>query len=132
MRIQTISLALVTSLLLTGCASFNLFGNRVKPVEIQTKAVERTPLNLDAPAPLKSKPVEWILITPQNAEEVWAKLREKNADLVLFGLTDDGYEELAMTIAELRNYIAAQRQVIVKYKEYYEPKKDEAKTEEKK
>ncbi len=132
MRIQTISLALVTSLLLTGCASFNLFGNRVKPVEIQTKAVERTPLNLDAPAPLKSKPVEWILITPQNAEEVWAKLREKNADLVLFGLTDDGYEELSMTMAELRNYIAAQRQVIIKYKEYYEPKKDETKTEEKK
>jgi hypothetical protein len=101
-------------------------------VEIQTKAVERTPLNLDAPTPLKSKPVEWILITPQNAEEVWAKLREKNADLVLFGLTDDGYEELSMTMAELRNYIAAQRQVIIKYKEYYEPKKDEAKTEEKK
>jgi hypothetical protein len=72
------------------------------------------------------------LITPQNAEEVWAKLREKNADLVLFGLTDDGYEELSMTMAELRNYIAAQRQVIIKYKEYYEPKKDETKTEEKK
>ena len=127
MRIQTISLALVTSLLLTGCASFNLFGSRVKPVEIQTKAVERTPLNLEAPAPLKSKPVEWILITPQNAEEVWTKLREKNADLVLFGLTDDGYEELSMTMAELRNYIAAQRQIIIKYKEYYEPEKTEEK-----
>jgi len=127
LRIQTISLALVTSLLLTGCASFNLFGSRVKPVEIQTKAVERTPLNLEAPAPLKSKPVEWILITPQNAEEVWTKLREKNADLVLFGLTDDGYEELSMTMAELRNYIAAQRQIIIKYKEYYEPEKTEEK-----
>jgi hypothetical protein len=127
LRIQTISLALVTSLLLTGCASFNLFGSRVKPVEIQTKAVERTPLNLAAPAPLKSKPVEWILITPQNAEEVWTKLREKNADLVLFGLTDDGYEELSMTMAELRNYIAAQRQIIIKYKEYYEPEKIEEK-----
>jgi hypothetical protein len=127
LRIQTISLALVTSLLLTGCASFNLFGSRVKPVEIQTKAVERTPLSLAAPAPLKSKPVEWILITPQNAEEVWARLREKNADLVLFGLTDDGYEELSMTMAELRNYIAAQRQIIIKYKEYYEPEKTEEK-----
>jgi hypothetical protein len=67
------------------------------------------------------------LITPQNAEEVWARLKEKNADLVLFGLTDDGYEELAMTMVELRNLIATQRQIIIKYKEYYEPEKKEEK-----
>jgi hypothetical protein len=127
LRIQTISLVLATSVLLSGCASFSLFGSRVKPVEIQTKAVERTRLDLPIPTPLSPKPVEWFLITPQNAEEVWAKLKEKNADIVLFGLTDDGYEELAMTMAELRNYIAAQRQIIIKYKEYYEPSKDEEK-----
>jgi len=120
--IRTTSLLLVASLL-SGCASFSLFGDRVKPVEIQTKAVERTRLNLPDPAPLKSNPVEWILITPANAEQVFAQLKEKNADLVLFGLTDDGYESLSVTIAELRNYIAAQRQIIIKYREYYEPAK---------
>jgi len=41
----------------------------------------------------------------------------------LFGLTDDGYESLSVTMAELRNHIAAQRQIIIKYKEYYEPAK---------
>jgi hypothetical protein len=100
-----------------------LFGDRVKPVEIQTKAVERTRLNIPHPAPLSANPVEWILITPENAEEVFAKLKEKNIDLVLFGLTDDGYESLSITMAELRNYIATQRQIIIKYKEYYEPEK---------
>ena len=115
----TISLLLVSSL--TGCASFALFGNRVKPVQIETKAVERTRLNLADPAPLRNKPVEWILITPANAEQVFAELKEKNVDLVLFGLTDDGYESLSVTMAELRNYIATQRQIIIKYREYYEP-----------
>ena len=114
---------LLASSLLTGCASFSLFGDRVKPVEIQTKAVERTRLNIPHPAPLSANPVEWILITPENAEEVFAKLKEKNIDLVLFGLTDDGYESLSITMAELRNYIATQRQIIIKYKEYYEPEK---------
>jgi hypothetical protein len=127
LRIQTISLALATSLLLSGCASFSLFGDRVKPVQIETKAVERTRLDIPMPSPLSPKPVEWILITPQNADEVWAKLKEKNIDLVLFGLTDDGYEELAMTMAELRNFIATKRQIIIKYKEYYEPEKQEEK-----
>jgi hypothetical protein len=111
--------------LLSGCASFSLFGNKVKPVEIQTKAVERTPLNLREPTPLKPRGFEWVLITPENAEEVWATLRDKNVDLVIIGLTDDGYEELAITMAEIRNFIAMQKEIILKYKEYYEPQKDQ-------
>ena len=120
---------LTTSLLsisLTGCASFgNLFGERVKPVEIQTKAVERTRLDIPMPNPVTAKNIEWIIITPENADQIWAKLKESNTDIVLLGLTDNGYEQLAVTIAELRNMIAAQRQIIIKYKEYYEPAKTE-------
>ena len=75
------------------------------------------------PPPLKARGMDWFVVTPENIEEVWAKLREKNVDLVVFALTDDGYQELAMTMAEVRNYIATQRAIIVKYKEYYEPNK---------
>jgi hypothetical protein len=100
----------------------------VKPVEIQTKAVERTRLDIPFPNPVTAKPIEWIIITPENADQIWAKLKESNTDIVLLGLTDNGYEQLSVTIAELRNMIAAQRQIIIKYKEYYEPeKKEEAK-----
>jgi hypothetical protein len=98
-----------------------LFGSRVKPIEIQTKAVERTRLDLSEPAPLTSREIKWILITPENAEKVFADLKEQNIDLVLFGITDEGYEQLSLTMAEIRNYIANQRAIIVKYKEYYEP-----------
>jgi hypothetical protein len=90
---------------------------------VQTKAVERTRLNLADPAPLKGRELSWIIITPENAEEVWKKLKESNTDVVLFAVTDDGYEQLALTMAELRNFIAQQRAIIVKYKEYYEPPK---------
>ena len=125
-----ISLLLVSSL--TGCASFgNLFGERVKPVQIQTKAVERSRLDIPMPNPVVAKNIEWTIITPENAEQIWAKLKESNTDIVLIALTDDGYEQLAVTIAELRNMIAAQRQIIIKYKEYYEPeKKEETKPDE--
>ena len=54
-------------------------------------------------------------------KKIWAEMKEKNTDLVLFGLTDDGYEEISMTMTELRNFIASQRQIIIKYREYYEP-----------
>ena len=75
------------------------------------------------PPPLKAREMQWFVVTPENIDQVWAKLKEKNVDLVVFALTDDGYQELAMTMAEVRNYIATQRAIIVKYKEYYEPNK---------
>ena len=118
------SLTLITSLLLlSGCSTFGLFGGspKVEPVVVKTEAVARTPLNLQSPAPLKVQPIKWVVITPENAEEVWAKLKESNTDLVLFAITDQGYEELSITMMEIRNLIANQRSVIIKYREYYEP-----------
>jgi hypothetical protein len=110
--------------LLSGCASFSLFGKRVQPVEIQTTAVERTPLNLRDPSPLEPRVPKWIIITPENAEKIWADLEAKKLNLVLIALTDKGYEELAVTMVEIRNFINMQRQIIIKYKEYYEPEKE--------
>lgn len=123
-------LILVSSLsLISGCASLWPFGSKseVKTVEIQKKEVERTRLNLPDLPPLKAREFNWLVVTPENIEQIWTKLKEQNVDLVIFALTDDGYQELAMTMAEVRNYIASQRSIIIKYKEYYEPVKEEAK-----
>jgi hypothetical protein len=107
--------------LLTGCASFSFGKPKVQPVEIQTTAVERTSLNLPHPTPLSPRNPQWIIITPENAEQVWKDLESKNSNLVLFAITDRGYEELSVTMAEIRNFINSQRHIIIKYKEYYEP-----------
>ena len=96
---------------LQGCAL--LAWNAIKPVEVQKKAVERTPLNLPDPQPIQPSTPNWILITPANADKIWAELKQKNTDLVLFALTDDGYEELAVDMATIRNFIAQQREIII-------------------
>lgn len=116
------SLTLTTSLLLlSGCASFGLFGGPdVEPIEIITEEVQRAPLNLPDPEPVRTDTPKWIIITPENAEEVFAKMEEDGYDKVLFGLTDEGYEDLAIMMARIRNYIEAQKTVIIKYREYYE------------
>lgn len=109
-------------LLISGCGTFKFGGQTVEPISIEKKAVERTRLDLAEPKPLMGRPMQWIIITPDNAEQVWQDLKGKNMDLVLFGITDEGYEELSISMAEIRNFIAQQRSIIVKYKEYYEPK----------
>ena len=122
---------LITSLLLItnlgGCASWGLFGKRVEPITVSTVPLEKTPLALPDPTPLKSKPIRWVVITPANAEAVWERLAQDDDDVVVFALTSDGYQQLAVTIAELRNLIATQRVIIQKYREYYEPAKPTAK-----
>jgi hypothetical protein len=85
--------------------------------------LEKTPLALPDPQPLKTRPIQWVVITPDNADAVWNRLAEDDEDVVVFALTADGYQQLAVTIAELRNLIATQRVIIQKYREYYEPKK---------
>lgn len=106
------------SINLTGCSSFGW--KSVKPIVVETKAVERTPLNIPEPPPFKARKITWVVITPENADQVWERLRNENTDLVLFGLTDEGYEALALTMAEIRNLVAQQRSVNSKYKLYYE------------
>ena len=122
---------LITSLLLLtnlgGCASFSLFDEPPRPITITTVPAEKTPLAIPDPAPLKSKPIRWVIITPDNADAVWERLEQDDEDVVVFALTADGYQQLAVTIAELRNLIATQRVIIQKYREYYEPAKPTAK-----
>ena len=77
------------------------------------------------PQPLAMRDVQWVVITPENADEIWAMLDQSNTDMVLFGLTDEGYESLAINIANIRNAMNEQRIIILKYKEYYEPSEDE-------
>lgn len=122
MNVPALLTAITLPLFVSGCASFG-WQSDVKPIDIQKRAVERTSLKLPDPPPVQARELEWIIITPENAEQTWQRLRESNTDVVLFGLTDDGYEMLALTMAELRNFIAQQRAILGRYREYYEPKK---------
>ena len=81
-------------------------------------------MNLDAPDPLKLEKIKWIIITEENYKDVFNKLKKENKNAVLFGLTDGGYETLAVNFAQVRKYIILNQNVLKKYKDYYEGKKD--------
>ena len=121
MNVQ-LSLILLTSLFfINGCSILPKFWeDDVQPIEVKEVAVERIKLNIEAPKPLQPEKIEWVVITPDNVDKVWKKLKKKNKDLVLFGLTDEGYEKLSINMAEIRNFINTQRIIILKYKDYYE------------
>ena len=111
----------IGSLLLSSCASFSLFNkDKVKEVKVETVEVEREKLNLKVPSPIELLDPSWIIIHPSNAEEVWKVLKDDKKDIVLFALTDEGYQSLSVNLTKLRNIIEQQRIILFKYKKYYE------------
>ena len=116
-NLRSIRSVLIFSILLmflTSCSS-------IKPLEVFNLEVKREPLNLDQPEIADFEDLDWYIITSDNAEEMFAKLKEKSLDPVLFGLTDDGYEALSKNFAQIRHYIQKQKLQLDTYKNYYEP-----------
>ncbi len=75
---------------------------------------------MNTPAPLSLEELKWIIVTSENAEEVFKKLEEQGIDPVLFGLTDKDFELLAKNFARIRNQLMITNNLLDKYKEYYE------------
>ena len=112
--LNVLPLLILTTFLLSSCSS-------VKQLEVFKTEVPRAKLDLPDPEAPKIDDLNWIIITSENADEVFAKLEEKNIDPVLFGLTDDDYETLAVNFAQIRAYMIKQKLTLQQYREYYEP-----------
>jgi len=111
-------LVILSLVVLTGCS---MFSKREPEIVIKTKLVERTPLNLEQPAPLRLKNADWVIVTEANIDELINE-RKKNPDdfIAFYALDDTGYKTLAVTMQQLLAMIREQRLIIAKYKEYYE------------
>tara|TARA_B100000287_G_C20551748_1_gene748774 strand:- start:387 stop:680 length:294 start_codon:yes stop_codon:yes gene_type:complete len=89
-------------------------------LSIFKEEVKRQELNLQKPTPLEMEKIHWIIITSENSEEVFAKMKEDGMDPVLFGLTDDDFQLLSKNFARIRNQLKVTNDLLDKYKEYYE------------
>jgi hypothetical protein len=115
--ILNVLVLLILTTFLTNCSG-------VKQLEIFKQEVPRAQLNLEKPTPLELENLRWIIITSENADEVFKKLEEQGIDPVLWGLTDKDFELLAKNFARIRNQLKITNDLLDKYKEYYEPEKE--------
>ena len=92
-----VAVPLMVCLLLSGCS----IGGE-KKIKIFSVEEPRAKLNHPMPTPLQLEEIKWIIITSENAEEVFAKLEAAGIDPVLFGITDKDYQLLAKNFAQIR------------------------------
>ena len=108
-------LAVSLIVFLTGCS----IGGEKK---IKLFQIEKPREKLDYPMPtaLELEQIKWIIITSENAEEVFAKLEAAGIDPVLFGITDKDFQVLARNFAQIRQKLQETNNLLEEYKKYYE------------
>ena len=91
-----------------------------KKIKIFSVEKPREKLNHEMPTPLQLEEIKWIIITSENADEVFAKLEAAGIDPVLFGITDKDYQLLAKNFAQIRQKLQETNNLLEEYKKYYE------------
>ena len=110
-----LSILIVSTLLLvTACSS------RPDQVVVDTKPIERSPLVLPQADQFSSRDVKWIVVTPDNVQEVFDKLEADGKPIVIFALTEEGWENLTLNMADLLKLVQQQKAINIAYEEYYQ------------
>ena len=102
-------------LALTGCS----IGGE-KKIKIFSVEKPREKLDYEMPTPLQMEEIKWIIITSENADEVFKRLEEAGIDPVLFGITDKDFQVLARNFAQIRQKLQETNNLLEEYKKYYE------------
>ena len=110
-----VAVPLMVCMLLSGCS----IGGE-KKIKIFSVEQPREKLNYPMPTPLQMEEIRWIIITSENAEEVFKKLEEAGIDPVLFGITDKDFQVLARNFAQIRQKLQETNNLLEEYKKYYE------------
>ena len=113
--IKTTLLAGALAVTLSGCSSM-----LPKTVDYSAKPVERPLLVLPESEITNMKEVDYLVVTEENINDVWRELEAAGKPVVLFSLTHEGYEALALNNAEVIRYLSEQKAILIAYKEYYE------------
>ena len=116
---MNLKLLLILSLALSGCS---MFGREYLPdvkavevVNVQKKAVVYHP---PLPSKVRTKPVEWKVLTPAVMDEYLDDLEKGEAPTnVYYGVSPTGYENLSLNMAEIKRYIKQVLSIVNYYKE---------------
>ena len=84
----------------------------------ETEYIKPSKPIVPTPPQLTMREIEFIIVTPENVDEVFEKL--KSEDKAIFGVTDKGYGDIALNLADLRAYIQQQKKIIGIYESQYD------------
>lgn len=101
-------------ILISGCTSMP------QRLEVSAVPIEKPKLTLPKADVVNMREVKWIVLTPENWEAALVELKKSGRPVVVFALTDQGYEDLGLNFSDIRALVQQQQAIIGAYAGYYD------------
>lgn len=88
--------------------------------QIEAPAIRIVP----RPDPVELKNADIVVVTEGNIDEVIQRVRTEQGDFVLYAMTAQSFESLALNFEQIKKFIEEQNAIILYYEEAVTPKDD--------
>ena len=92
----------------------------VETPQIEAPAIRVVP----RPDPVELKNADLVVVTESNIDEVIRRVKTEQGDFVLYAMTAQSFESLALNFEQIKKFIEEQNAVILYYEEAVTPKDD--------
>ena len=89
-------------------------------VSYKSEPIEKPALVLPDVTVLELRDADFKIITPEELNDIFDKLKKDGEPVVIYALTTEGYSQLALNIGDILKLVSQQKAIIEAYKEYYE------------
>ena len=95
------------------------------PTVVETPEIDAPVIRIvPRPDPIKMRNADIVVVTEENIEEVIERVKTEQGDFVLYAMTAQSFEALALSFEQIKKFIEAQNAVILYYEEAVKPKNE--------
>lgn len=93
------------------------------PTVVETPQIEAPAIRIvPRPDPIEMKNADIVVVTEANLQEVIDRIKTEQGDFVLYAMTAQSFEGLALNFEQIKRFIEEQNAVILYYEEAVKPK----------
>lgn len=117
-------LAISAALLVSACSQIPTKEIVTVPTVIDTPKIEAPVIQVvPRPNPVQMKDADIVIVTEANLQEVIEKIKTTQGEFVLYAMTAQSFEALALNMEQIKRFIEQQNNVILYYEKSVAPSK---------
>jgi uncharacterized protein YlzI (FlbEa/FlbD family) len=122
---------LIAPLIVTACSRSSEKEIVTVPTVVETPKIELPQIRIvSRPSPIKMKNSDIIVVTESNLEEVINRVKNTQGEFVLYAMTAQSFESLALNFEQIKKFIETQNQIILYYEKAVKKEPDNTIVEE--
>jgi len=95
------------------------------PTVVETPEIDAPTIRIvSRPDPIEMRNADIVVVTEANLQEVIERVKTEQGDFVLYAMTAQSFEALALSFEQIKKFIEEQNAIILYYEDAVTPKDD--------